>query len=49
MEFLYNSLMDGRRFRILNIIGDYNHESPAIEIDTSLPAQRVIRVLERLI
>lgn len=49
MDFLCDSLVDGRRFRILNIIDDYNRESLAIEIDTSLPSQRVIRVLERLV
>lgn len=49
MDFVCDSLTDGRRFRILNIIDDYNRESLAIEIDTSLPSQRVIRVLERLI
>lgn len=48
MDFLCDSLVDGRRFRILNIIDDYNRESLAIEIDTSLPSQRVIRVLEKL-
>lgn len=49
MDFLCDSLVDARRFRILNIIDDYNRESLAIEIDTSLPLQRVIRVLQRLI
>lgn len=49
MDFLCDSLVDGRRFRLLNIIDDYNRESLAIEIDTSLPSQRVIRVLERLV
>ena len=44
-----DSLVDGRRFRLLNIIDDFNRESLAIEEDTSLPAMRVIRVLERLI
>lgn len=44
-----DSLVDGRRFRLLNIIDDFNRESLAIEVDTSLPAIRVIRVLERLI
>lgn len=44
-----DSLVDGRRFRLLNIIDDYNRESLWVEIDTSLPALRVIRVLERLI
>jgi putative transposase len=49
MDFMCDSLVDGRRFRLLNIIDDYNRESLAIEIDTSLPALRVIRTLEKLI
>ena len=49
MDFMCDSLVDGRRFRLLNIIDDYNRESLAIEIDTSLPALRVIRTLNRLI
>ena len=49
MDFMSDSLVDGRRFRLLNIIDDYNRESLWIEIDTSLPALRVIRVLERLL
>jgi putative transposase len=49
MDFMCDSLVDGRRFRLLNIIDDYNRESLAIEIDTSLPALRVIRVLQELI
>ena len=48
MDFMCDSLVDGRRFRLLNIINDYNRESLAIEIDTSLPALRVIRTLQRL-
>lgn len=49
MDFMCDSLVDGRRFRLLNIIDDYNRESLAIEVDSSLPALRVIRTLERLI
>jgi len=49
MDFMTDSLVDGRRFRLLNIMDDYNRESLAIEADTSLPAARVIRVLERLV
>lgn len=49
MDFMCDSLVDGRRFRLLNIIDDYNRESLAIEIDTSLSSLRVIRVLEQLI
>lgn len=49
MDFMCDSLVDGRRFRLLNIIDDYNRESLAIEVDSSLPALRVIRTLNRLI
>lgn len=44
-----DTLLDGRKFRLLNIIDDFNRESLAIEVDTSLPSVRVIRVLEKLI
>ena len=44
-----DSLADGRRYRLFNVIDDFNRESLAIEVDTSLPSLRVIRVLERLI
>lgn len=44
-----DSLVDGKRFWLLNIIDDYNRESLWIELDTSLPSLRVIRVLERLL
>ena len=48
MDFMSDSLWDGRSFRLLNIMDDYNREVLCIEADTSLPSQRVIRVLERL-
>lgn len=49
IDFTSDSLADGRKFRLLNVIDDYNRQSLAIEVDTSLPSQRVIRVLENLI
>lgn len=48
IDFMTDSLWDGRRFRLLNVIDDYNREILAIEVDTSLPALRVIRALEKL-
>lgn len=48
LDFLHDSLWDGRSFRVLNVLDDFNRELLAIEIDTSLPALRVIRVLEQL-
>ncbi len=37
-----------KRFKTLNIIDEGTRECLAIEIDTSLPTERVIRVFERL-
>lgn len=48
LDFMHDSLWDGRCFRLLNIIDDYNRQVLRIETDTSLPALRVIRVLEQL-
>jgi putative transposase len=48
IDFMHDSLWDGRSYRLLNVIDDYNREVLAIEVDTSLPALRVIRVLERI-
>ena len=49
IDFMSDALVDGRKFRVLNVIDDFNRESLAIEVDTSLPSRRVIRVLERII
>jgi putative transposase len=49
MDFMSDQLADGRCFRTLNVLDDFNREGLAIEVDISLPAQRVIRTLERVI
>lgn len=48
VDFMSDSLWDGRKFRLLNIVDDYNREVLSVETDTSLPAARLIRVLEQL-
>jgi putative transposase len=48
MDFVSDALGDGRRFRALTIVDNFTRESPAIEVDTSLPGERVVRVLEQL-
>lgn len=48
IDFMCDTLWDGRRFRLLNIIDDYNREVLHIETDLSLPTLRLIRVLEYL-
>ena len=44
-----DTLYGGRRFRTLNVLDEGVREGLAIEIDTSLPAERVIRVLEQVV
>jgi putative transposase len=47
-DFMSDVLMNGQRFRTLNVLDDFNREALAIEVDTTLPAARVVRVLERI-
>ncbi len=48
MDFMRDTLADGRPFRTLNVVDDFSRECLVIEVDTSLPGPRVARVLERL-
>ena len=48
VDFVHDSLSNGRRFRALTIIDEWSRECPAIEVDASLTGERVTRVLERL-
>lgn len=47
-DFMSDALFCGRRFRTFNVLDDFNREALAIEIDLNIPAQRVIRVLDRI-
>jgi len=49
MDFMHDQLNDGRSYRLLNVIDDFNREGLGIEVDFSLPAERVIRSLEQII
>ena len=49
MDFMADSLSDGRSLRTFNLIDDYNRECLAIDVDLSMPALRVIRSLEQVI
>jgi putative transposase len=46
---MHDLLQDGKSFRLLNLIDDFNREALAIEIDLSLPSARVIRALKQVI
>lgn len=49
MDFMHDQLIDGRSYRLFNVIDDFNREGLAIEVDFSLPASRVIRALDQII
>jgi putative transposase len=49
LDFMADTLYGWRPFRTLNVIDEGNREALGIEVATSIPAQRVIRVLEQLI
>jgi putative transposase len=49
LDFMADALYGGRAFRTLNVIDEGNREVLGIEIATSIPARRVIRVMEQLV
>jgi len=49
IDFMHDALTCGRRFRTFNVVDDFNREALAIEIDLNIPAQRVVRVLDRIV
>lgn len=48
LDFLGNALASGNRVRVLAVIDAYTREALAIKVDTSLPTERVVRLLERV-
>ena len=47
-DFMSDALWGDRRFRTFNVVDDFNRELLAIEVDFNLPAQRVVRTLDRI-
>lgn len=48
MDFVSDSLADGRRLRVLNVVDDFTREALIMEVDTSISGLRVARLLEEL-
>ena len=46
MDFMSDTLNDGRSIRTFNVIDGFNREGLGIDVDLSLPSARVIRSLE---
>jgi putative transposase len=49
MDFVSDTLTDGRRFRILAVVDDFTRECRRLVADTSLSGMRVVRELDRLV
>ncbi|CAM6616530.1 Integrase core domain-containing protein [Enterobacter intestinihominis] len=49
IDFMHDALVCRRRFRTFNVVDDFNREALAIEFDLNIPAQRVVRVLDRIV
>lgn len=49
LDFMSDALYGGRKFRTLNVIDEGNREALAIEVATSIPSRRVVRVLDELV
>ena len=49
MDFMHDQLSDGRSCRLFNVIDDFNREGLCIDVDFSLPTERVIRSLDQII
>jgi putative transposase len=49
IDFMSDSLSNGRALRTFNVLDDFNREGLCIDVDLSLPSERVIRSLEQII
>jgi putative transposase len=49
LDFVSDTLETGRRFRVFNVEDQFTRRGLGVEIDTSLPGKRIVRVLERLV
>jgi len=49
LDFVSDTLTDGRRFRVLCVVGDFSRECLALVADTSLSGKRVVRELDAIV
>lgn len=49
LDFVMDTLVSGRRFRILTVVDDFTRECLGLVADTSLTGHRVVRELNRII
>ena len=49
LDFMRDTMYDGRPFRTLNIIDEGNREALRIECGTSIPSARLVRLMSQFI
>jgi len=49
LDFVMDTLVSGRRFRILTVVDDFTRECLGLVVDTSLTGERVVRELDRIV
>lgn len=49
LDFVSDTLESGRRFRVFNVEDQFTRRGLGVEVDTSLPGRRIVRVLDRLV
>lgn len=49
MDFMHDQLSNGRSYRLFNVIDDFNREGLCIDVDFSLPSERVAQSLDQII
>ena len=45
---MHDTLSNGRTIRLLTVVDDFNREGLTIEVDYSLPSERVTRALDQV-
>ena len=48
LDYMSDALMNGRRFRTVNVIDDFNREALGIRAGFSLPSERVVEFLDEI-
>jgi putative transposase len=48
MDFVSDKFFEGRRFRCFTLLDIYTHECLRIEVDTSIPSEKIVNILNQL-
>ena len=48
LDFQFDTTVDGRTIKLLNVVDEFTRECPAIVVDRSIDADRVVATLDRL-